>query len=50
MKQIMEEFIAFEATRENYKTMTMKLFRTRSINILRETVVGHLKDILKEYE
>jgi hypothetical protein len=46
----MEEFIAFEATRENYKTMAMKLFRIRSINILRETVAGHLKNALKEYE
>jgi hypothetical protein len=45
-----EEIIAFEATRENYRTMMMKLSITRSINILRKTVAGHLKDVLKEYE
>jgi hypothetical protein len=50
MKQILEEFTAFEATRENYKTPTMKLYRTRSINILRKAVAWHLKDVLKRYE
>jgi hypothetical protein len=50
MKQIMEEFIEFETTCEKCKTMTMKLSRTRSINIIRKTVAGYLKDVLKEYE